>query len=91
MKNEDQNIGGYLQALLLIWCVSSPPVHLLSPVWPKPGWPISTWDRPHLQDGQGKVREHLYVFYSKMGLLYVVRKTFLDNLFHSVRLVNKYM
>lgn len=34
---------------------SSPPVHLLSAVRPKPGWPISTRDRPHLQDWQGKV------------------------------------
>lgn len=51
--------------LLLILCVSSPPVHLLSAVWPKPGWPISTWDRPHLQDGQGKVSEQLCVIYSK--------------------------
>lgn len=33
----------------------------------------------------------IYVIYSKMGLLYVVRKTFLDNLFHSVWLVNEYM
>lgn len=32
IENEGQNISGYLQGLLLIWCVSSPPVHLLSPV-----------------------------------------------------------
>ena len=33
----------------------SSPLHLLSAVWSEPRRPVSTRDRPHLQDGQGQV------------------------------------
>lgn len=47
-------MSGLVKTQLL--CVhSSSPVYLLPAVWPKPGWPLSTRDRTHLQDGQGKV------------------------------------
>eukprot|EP00063_Salmo_salar_P093638 XP_014068473.1 PREDICTED: ubiquitin-conjugating enzyme E2 D2 isoform X1 [Salmo salar] len=38
--------------------LQSSPVNLLSAVRPKPGRPLSTGDRPHLQDGQGKVQQN---------------------------------
>lgn len=38
----------------------SSPLHLLPAVWPQSGRPLSTWDRPHLQDWQGKVSVLFY-------------------------------
>lgn len=67
--NKDTALLKFLYANVFLLLCSSP-VHLLPAVWPQSGRPLSTWDRPHLQDWQGKVSVVLCSVHLPYGLPY---------------------
>lgn len=76
---EISTVGLYFWNILtFLFAPFSSPVYLLPAVWPEPGRPLSTRDRPHLQDWQGKVR--LFVFFTNFLTLSLAPACFCSSL-----------